>query len=60
MKQLALLVFSMLLSLSVLAADESKEKPTQHLKIADVNSMEEAKEKRVLLQPHSFQDPAEA
>ncbi len=44
MKQLALLVFSMLLSLSVLAADESKEKPTQHLKIADVNSMEEAKE----------------
>ena len=44
MKQLALLVFTMLLSLSVLAADESKEKPTQHLKIADVNSMEEAKE----------------
>lgn len=34
----------MLISLPVLAADESKEKPTQHLKIADVNSMEEAKE----------------
>ena len=33
----------MLFSLSVLAADESKEKPTQHLKMADVSSMEEAK-----------------
>jgi hypothetical protein len=43
MKQLALLVFTMLFSLSVLAADESKEKPTQHLQIADVTSMEEAK-----------------
>ena len=44
MKQLALLVFTMLFSLSVLAVDESKEKPTQHLQIADVQSMEEAKE----------------
>ncbi|MFK7845643.1 MAG: DUF6746 family protein [Rhodothermales bacterium] len=44
MKQLALLVFTMILSLSVLATDELKEKPTQHLKIADVDSMEEAKE----------------
>ena len=34
----------MLFSLSVLAADESKEKPTQHLQIADVQSMEQAKE----------------
>ena len=34
----------MLFSLSVLAADESKEKPTQHLQIEDVTSMEEAKE----------------
>ena len=33
----------MLFSLPVLSADESKEKPTQHLQIADVNSMEEAK-----------------
>jgi hypothetical protein len=33
----------MLFSLSVLAVDEPKEKPTQHLQIADVQSMEEAK-----------------
>ena len=44
MKQLALLVFTMLFSFSVLAVDESKEKPTQHLQVADVESMEEAKE----------------
>lgn len=44
MKQLALFVFSMLFSFSVLAEDESKEKPTQHLHIADVTSMEQAKE----------------
>jgi hypothetical protein len=44
MKQLVLLVVTMLFSLSVLAADESREKPTHHLQIADVNSMEEAKE----------------
>ena len=44
MKQLALLVCTMLFSLSVLATGESKEKPTQHLKVADVNSMEVAKE----------------
>ena len=43
MKQLALLIFSMLFSMSVLAADESKEKPTQHIKVADVISMEQAK-----------------
>jgi hypothetical protein len=43
MKQLALLIFSSLFSLSVLAADEPKEKPTQHLQIEDVRSMEEAK-----------------
>ena len=44
MKQLALIVFTMLFSLSVLAAGESKEKPTQHLKVADVISMEQTKE----------------
>lgn len=44
MKQLALFVFSMLFSFSVLAEDESKEKPTQHLQIADMTSMEQAKE----------------
>ena len=44
MKQLALLVFTMILSLSVMATDELKEKPTQHLQIAEVTSMEEAKE----------------
>ena len=44
MKQLALLVFTMLFSLSVLAVDESNEQPIQHLQIADVQSMEEAKE----------------
>ncbi|MGD9095719.1 MAG: hypothetical protein PVJ58_07400 [Chromatiales bacterium] len=43
MKQLLLFVFSVLFSLSALAADVSKEKPTQHLQVADVNSMEEAK-----------------
>ena len=35
---------TMLFSLSALAAGESKEKPTQHLKVADVISMEQAKE----------------
>ena len=43
MKQLLLFVFTLLFSLSALAADVSKEKPTQHLQVADVNSMEEAK-----------------
>ncbi len=43
MKQLALLIFTMSFSLSVLAADESNEKPTQHLQVADVQSMKEAK-----------------
>jgi hypothetical protein len=33
----------MLISLSAQAADESKEKPTQHLQVANVQSMEEAK-----------------
>ena len=43
MKRLALLVFTVLFSLSVPAGNESKEKPTQHLQVADVQSMEEAK-----------------
>ena len=44
MKQLALLVFTMFISFSALASNESKEKPTQHITIPDVVSMEEAKE----------------
>ena len=44
MKKLALLVFTMLFALSALAVDESKEKPTQHLQVTDVQSMKEAKE----------------
>ncbi len=43
MKQLALLVFTVFFCFPVLAADESKEKPTQHLQVADVQSMQEAK-----------------
>ena len=43
MKQLALLVFTTLFSFSVLAAGESKDKPTQHLQLADVQSMQDAK-----------------
>jgi hypothetical protein len=43
MKKSTLLVFAMLFSLCALAVDESKEKPNQHLQVADVQSMEEAK-----------------
>lgn len=43
MKKLLLLLFSLVFTLHVLASDESKEEPVQHLKIADVVSMEEAR-----------------
>lgn len=43
MKKLILLVCVMFFSLSALASEEAKEKPTQHLKIPDVTSMEDAK-----------------
>jgi hypothetical protein len=44
MKNLVLLVLIMFFALPVLATDESKQKPTQHLKLSDVKSMKEAKE----------------
>ena len=43
MKKLMFLVFAMCFSLPVAASDISKEKPTQHLKIADVTTMKDAK-----------------
>lgn len=43
MKKLMLLVFAVCFSLSVAASDTSEEKPTQHLKIADVTTMKDAK-----------------
>jgi len=43
MRQLALLVLTTLFSFSALAAGESEEKPTQHLQVAEVQSMQEAK-----------------
>ena len=42
LKKLALLFFVIPFALHVLASDESKEKPVQHLKVEDVTSMEEA------------------
>ena len=44
MKRIVLLIFSLAFALHVLASDESKEEPVQHLKIADVTSMIDAKE----------------
>ena len=43
MKKIVLIVFAVIFSFPIQAADESREKPTQHLKIADVTSMEDAK-----------------
>ena len=43
MKKLLLLMFSLAFSLHVLASEASKEVPVQHLKLADVTSMEDAK-----------------
>ena len=43
MKKLVLIIFSLDFALQVMASDESKEEPVQHLKIADVTSMKYAK-----------------
>ena len=43
MKKIMLFVFVMFFSLPILASEESKEKPTQHLKVSDVTSMKDAK-----------------
>ena len=43
MKKLLLLIFCLTFSFHVMASDASKEKPVQHLKIADVTSMKDAK-----------------
>jgi flagellar biosynthesis component FlhA len=42
MKKLVLIIFSLAFALQVMASDESKEEPVQHLKIADVTSMKDA------------------
>jgi hypothetical protein len=42
--KIVLIVFAVLFSFPIQAADEAREKPTKHLKIADVTSMEDAKE----------------
>jgi hypothetical protein len=39
-----LIIFAVIFSFPIQAADESREKPTQHLKIEDVKSMDDAKE----------------
>ena len=44
MKILISLVFVMCLSFSVMASENTKEKPTQHLNVADVTTMKDAKE----------------
>ncbi|MFK7964761.1 MAG: DUF6746 family protein [Burkholderiaceae bacterium] len=44
MKSISLLIAGMVFSTWALAADAAKEKPTQHLKVADVESMAVAKE----------------
>lgn len=43
MKKITLLAFALLMSSSVLASGGSTEKPTQHLQVADVQTMQEAK-----------------
>ena len=43
MTKLVILIFSLACALHVMASDESKEEPVQHLKIADVTSMKDAK-----------------
>jgi len=43
MKKRVLLLFTLIFALPILASEESKEKAVQHLIIADVISMEEAK-----------------
>ena len=44
MKKLILLVLLVCFSLPAIASDDSEEKPTQHLTIADVTTMKDAKE----------------
>ena len=44
MKKVVLMIVAAFLSLPVLATSDSDEKPTQHLKVADVTSMDEAKD----------------
>ena len=43
MNKLVILFFSLIFALHVMASGESKEEPIQHLKIADVTSMKDAK-----------------
>ncbi len=43
MSKLVILMFSLAFASQVIASDESKEEPVQHLKIADVTSMNDAK-----------------
>lgn len=43
MKKLVILFISLAFAVQVMASDESKEKPVQHLKIAEVTSMKDAK-----------------
>ncbi|MGV6827102.1 MAG: DUF6746 family protein [bacterium] len=43
MRQILLITFALLFSLPALAADESNKKPIQHLAVADITSMTEAK-----------------
>ena len=43
MKKLVILFFSLAFAVQVMASNEAKEEPVQHLKIADVTSMKEAK-----------------
>ncbi len=43
MKKLVILIFSLAFAMHVMASDDSKEEPIQHLKIADVASMKDAK-----------------
>ena len=43
MNKLVILIISLAFALPVMASDESKEEPVQHLKIEDVTSMKDAK-----------------
>ena len=43
MNKIAILIISLTFALHVMASDESTEEPVQHLEIADITSMEDAK-----------------
>jgi hypothetical protein len=43
MSKLVILILSLVFAVQVMASDESKEEPVQHLKVADVTSMNDAK-----------------